>query len=320
MTANGRHLEIFPAKSLGGCSHVVEGLLCRKETNERESVAVKIFSESSFQKKFNSEYQIMQKLSRFENVVHYYDYAESKMESNSGYIVMELCLGTLLDVIEGRISLPNPEEVDINDVKILCFKQVLIGLDQLSASEADAAHRDIKPNNIFFTKGRNGKLITKLGDFGISKEFCDSCDKTTFTHGHENYLAPELMECVNKKLKLTPKGWHRADIFALGCSIYELFYKKHLYDHGERFRITANILDGNRRFETQLAKRFRRENELKEILKDMTNHDPSQRPTANTCLGYDLFKDGSNTINNVIVNVVNSTINDLRATGSEIHL
>jgi len=56
----------------------------------------------------------------------------------------------------------------------------------------DMIHRDIKPANIFINKGKNGKKILKIGDFGESNpelmEFT-----STFFIGSPAYLAPEII-------------------------------------------------------------------------------------------------------------------------------
>jgi len=53
-------------------------------------------------------------------------------------------------------------------------------------------HRDFKPANIFINKGKNGKKILKIGDFGESNpelmEFT-----STFFIGSPAYLAPEII-------------------------------------------------------------------------------------------------------------------------------
>ena len=75
-------------------------------------------------------------------------------------------------------------------------------------------HRDLKPDNIFMNK--NNEI--KIGDFGISKElnFYKTYTKTNKKIGTIYYAAPEILEegIYNEK----------ADIWSLGCIIYELFH------------------------------------------------------------------------------------------------
>ncbi len=81
--------------------------------------------------------------------------------------------------------------------------------------------------------------------------------------------------------------------------------------------ITANILNGNRQFEpTTLRKKFKKQNELRELIEAMTHQNPPERPTADVRLSYDLFKEVIVGVN-VNVNVNNSTINQLNVIGNE---
>jgi NIMA (never in mitosis gene a)-related kinase len=69
-------------------------------------------------------------------------------------------------------------------------------------------HRDIKPSNIFLDKDYN----IKLGDFGLSRKYYNQYANTIL--GTPLYMAPEMLEKKQYNVE--------ADIWALGCSIYEL--------------------------------------------------------------------------------------------------
>ena len=63
-----------------------------------------------------------------------------------------------------------------------------------------AVHRDIKPSNILLVK-REGELVAKLADFGISRPLTENGDETTMTAGigTTGWIAPEMYD---KKLKI----------------------------------------------------------------------------------------------------------------------
>jgi len=76
-------------------------------------------------------------------------------------------------------------------------------------------HRDIKPSNLFVVAGQPASL--KLIDLGIALE--GSCDDASLTAtgaapGTPGYMAPEQVRCE-------PAIGPPADVFALGCVVYE---------------------------------------------------------------------------------------------------
>ena len=120
------------------------------------------------------------------------------------FLVTELLAGpTLRDALAQRFSIP---EVLLAGIELS---------DALAhAHRAGVLHRDIKPENIMFRgPGRRGGVV--LIDFGLSRLLDDAPLTAVGTClGSPSYLAPE---------RLLERGCdERADIYAIGCVLYEL--------------------------------------------------------------------------------------------------
>ena len=79
-------------------------------------------------------------------------------------------------------------------------------------------HRDLKTQNLFLTKDN----ILKIGDFGISKQLGTMSDLAQTACGTPYFMPPEVC-------KGEPYG-EKADIWAIGCILYELTLLKKPFD------------------------------------------------------------------------------------------
>merc|ERR1719482_2141178 len=71
-------------------------------------------------------------------------------------------------------------------------------------------HRDLKPANVFLSATSD----VKLGDFGLAKALEATCALANTQCGTPVYMSPEL--CLGKDYN------RAADVYALGCVLYEL--------------------------------------------------------------------------------------------------
>lgn len=99
-----------------------------------------------------------------------------------------------------------------------CVRQAALGLQH--AFERDLVHRDIKPSNLLVCAGHAGEPpLLKILDLGLARLKNDSDeDKLTKTDeimGTPDYIAPE-------QAGDTSSADIRADIYSLGCVLYEL--------------------------------------------------------------------------------------------------
>jgi serine/threonine-protein kinase len=131
------------------------------------------------------------------------------MQSGMPYIVMEYLDGQDLGaLLEKSGALPMSDTIDY----------VVQACDALADAHAlGIIHRDFKPSNVFLARRRDGKLVTKILDFGISKMKVGevAMTSTVALMGSPAYMSPEQM-LSSRDVDL------RTDIWAVGVTLYQL--------------------------------------------------------------------------------------------------
>lgn len=110
------------------------------------------------------------------------------------------------DTLANRLKhgpLPQKDVLDILNAVFSCIRIL---------HNADLAHRDIKPDNILFVKGK-----PKLGDIGLMSDLTQT--KKTRVVGTDGYLPPEAYS-TNSPSKEQRLQW---DLYAFGKVIYQVF-------------------------------------------------------------------------------------------------
>jgi tetratricopeptide (TPR) repeat protein len=175
----------------------------------QRDVALKLLTaeqsaDSSFRKDFLDESILAASLDH-PHVVPVYDAGEVEQIL---YMAMRYVPGSDLQGMirrEGRLS-PH--------ASVMILEQVAGALDVAHA--AGLVHRDVKPSNVLIAGGHGAEqpLHAWLGDFGLSRRVADPAERTTERPlGTVHYVAPEQIrgEAVD----------HRADIYSLGCLLFE---------------------------------------------------------------------------------------------------
>ncbi len=148
------------------------------------------------------------------------------------YIVQELLVGETLDGVRERVERLGPREA---------LDLALPAMGALAAAhDVGIIHRDVKPENIFVARGRDGLSVTKLIDFGLAKAL-DSTDRKTRTGvmmGTPHFMAPEQFDG-------DPTIDGRADVWAMGVVLYELLSGKLPFDGPTMHAILLSVHRGN---------------------------------------------------------------------------
>ncbi|XP_004563974.3 serine/threonine-protein kinase 36 isoform X1 [Maylandia zebra] len=143
------------------------------------------------------EIEIMRDL-RHPNIVQLFDSFETETEV---VIVTEYAEGQLFQILEDDGNLPESQ------VRAIAC-QLVSALYYLHSHRI--LHRDMKPQNILLEKSG----VVKLCDFGFARAMSVSTLVLTSIKGTPLYMSPELVE---------EKPYdHTADLWSLGCILYEL--------------------------------------------------------------------------------------------------
>lgn len=180
-----------------------------------KTLRTELLDEATIMARFEQEARSCAVLSH-PNLVNVIDCGIS--EDSEPYLVMEYLEGPLLmdDVREGgKLNLDKFFEV---------FMQACSALEYAHCQ--GVIHRDLKPGNILITKGPEGSRITKIVDFGIAKieDLGGNIQMLTQTGevlGSPSYMSPE--QCAGESVN------YRADIYALGCVMYEAIAGKQAF-------------------------------------------------------------------------------------------
>ncbi|MBX3168351.1 MAG: protein kinase [Candidatus Eremiobacteraeota bacterium] len=197
-----------------------------KDTNLNRQVAIKFLSASgqeaaSLSKRFQREANQLAAL-RHPNIVGFYDAGYFQKQN---YIVMEYVergsLRSLLQQQEGPLTLQQSLEL---------FAAVSDGLEYIH--QQNLVHRDLKPDNILLDENRS----PKIGDFGLALKLEDQSRITQsgMILGTYSYLSPEQI--------LSRDVGPAADLYALGCCMYEAITGRPLFSADTEFALLNSHL------------------------------------------------------------------------------
>lgn len=161
-------------------------------------------------------------------------------ELGYAYMVLELLEGEdLAQVLEREPTHRLPFQVAVGYVG-----QALRGV--MAAHAIGIVHRDLKPSNLFLCRKRDGSVLIKVLDFGISKAQGSSAlaaspnalTSTKAMLGSPLYMSPE-------QLRSSKNVDHRSDIWAIGVILYELISGQLPFIGDNLGELFANILESD---------------------------------------------------------------------------
>ena len=134
-------------------------------------------------------------------------------------------------------------------------------------------HRDIKPSNLLLdTAG-----VVWITDFGLAKDDDDGLTATGEILGTLRYMAPE---------RFRGEGDARADIYALGLTLYELLTLRPAYDSSDRLKLIESIKAEEPARPRSLDGRIPRD--LETIVLKAIDKDPERRYATAGAMAEDL--------------------------------
>ncbi|KAL4223174.1 Serine/threonine-protein kinase 36 [Mactra antiquata] len=192
------------------------------------------------------EIDIMRNL-HHENIIEMSDSFDTDKEVA---VVTDYAEGELFQILEDDGNLPEEQVQQI-------AAQLVSALYYLHSHRI--LHRDMKPQNILLGKGG----IVKLCDFGFARAMSFNTLVLTSIKGTPLYMSPELVE---------EKPYdHTADLWALGCILYELFTGTPPFYTNSIFQLVSLIIKDPVKWPKNMSPTF------KDFLQGVLTKNPRQR-------------------------------------------
>ncbi|KAL3315623.1 Serine/threonine-protein kinase Nek10 [Cichlidogyrus casuarinus] len=229
LLGTGAFGRVFKGVKNYGFMHRIDYAI--KEINTAQGV----FGESRNERNKNiadivNELKIIRQQLRHPNVVRYY---RTFIEGEKLYIIMQLIEGACLTEYLAA-SLEKKKPLKTSRVWSI-FLQLVLALRYLHKEKA-IVHRDLSANNIMIGPGDGEEKVT-ITDFGMAKQKLSNAASMHSNVGTLMYACPEIVQRL-------PYG-ERADIWSLGCLIYQMVALRPPFDGDSILGIANRIAKGS---------------------------------------------------------------------------
>ncbi|MCP4536608.1 MAG: protein kinase [Chloroflexi bacterium] len=191
------------------------------------------------------------------NIISVHDAGEAKMlaqADTSPFIVMEFAKGQ---------SLHDHRPETLSDVLSIA-RQICAALDHAHVN--GIIHRDLKPENVMILPDGTAKLV----DFGLARSVTSRLTTEGTLIGTVFYLAPE--QALGAKID------HRADLYALGVTLYELTTGVLPFTTDDPFAVITQHLHAP--VVPPRAKNDQISPALNDLIVQLLSKDPADRPSS----------------------------------------
>ncbi len=228
-----REYRILEVIGQGGMAAVLKA----EHINLKAIRAIKVIRETlsknpEFEKRFFREARLLVQLTH-PNLVQVHDFFE---EDDHLFLVMSYVPGESLADRIARMEIMHP--VDILPIMI----QALEGL--ADAHQLGILHRDISPDNIMLTPGRNGTDKVVIIDFGLAKPFSQQKFSETLATNLtvENKFLGKLFYCSPEQAGADPMDG-RSDIYSIGLVLHRCLTGTVPFNENTPIKILAGRLN-----------------------------------------------------------------------------
>lgn len=214
--------------------------------------------------RFHREFEISARVAH-EHIVEIFAFEQDT--GGNRVLVMEYLEGEALRTLLKRQRVLPPERI----IRVLA--QIAKGLR--IAHELDLVHRDLKPDNIFVSAGREGDVI-KILDFGSLRDNSLGSIRITMvgtTIGSPFYMAPEQAQGAAELDR-------RADVWSIAAIAYEALTGKVPFDGAGDGEILRNIVMRPHRLPSDVGKAHGVPRALDAVMDEALAKSPANRTSS----------------------------------------